>query len=82
MGKIPGDMLVPFSVGYIKGWRRSISALIAAEGIKALNIDFAEVTNEFKAGLTCTFIGSVSVSESLTQPSLDLELSVTRDYNM
>eukprot|EP00435_Cladocopium_sp_Y103_P058569 s586_g20.t1 len=41
----------PFSIGFVKGWRRSLSALIICEGVKALGIDIAELTDEFKAGL-------------------------------
>lgn len=37
------------SVAYIKGWRRSVTALIVAEGLRELSIDFAELTGNYKA---------------------------------
>ena len=46
----PGDMLPPFSISYIKGWRRSLACLLCCEGIRTLGIDMADVTDAFKAG--------------------------------
>lgn len=45
----PG-MLPPFSVAFVKGWRRSLAALICCEAIRSLGIDFAELTDVFKVG--------------------------------
>lgn len=47
-GRDPGDTLAPFSVGYIKGWRRSVACLAVAEAIKALDI-LEEVSAQYKA---------------------------------
>ena len=33
----------------MKGWRRSVSALICVEGVRALNIAVDELTHSFKA---------------------------------
>lgn len=38
----------PFSVGYVKGWRRSLAALFVAAGIRALGIEFSELTSQYK----------------------------------
>ena len=46
----PG-MLRPFCVAFVKGWRRSLAALICCEAIRSLGIDFAELTDVFKVGL-------------------------------
>lgn len=46
----PGDLLPPFCVSYIKGWRRSLACLLCCEGIRTLGIDLADVTDVFKAG--------------------------------
>ena len=45
-------MLPPFSVAYIKGWRRSVSALIVAEAVRELGIE-AELRSDYKAWLAC-----------------------------
>ena len=45
-----GDTLPPFSVAYVKGWRRSVSCLIVAEAIRELRIDFSDLTQNYKAG--------------------------------
>ena len=34
-----GDLLGPFSLGYVKGWRRALGALICVEGVRCLCID-------------------------------------------
>jgi hypothetical protein len=44
-------MLTPFSVAFIKGWRRSLACLICCEGIKQLGITLEDLTLEFKASL-------------------------------
>ena len=38
-GQLPGQLLRPFSIGYVKGWRRSVAALIVMQGFKELDID-------------------------------------------
>eukprot|EP00435_Cladocopium_sp_Y103_P042401 s1984_g11.t1 len=40
-------MLPPFSVAYIKGWRRSVSALIVAEAVRELGLE-AELRPDYK----------------------------------
>lgn len=47
-----GALLPPFSVGYCKGWKRSVMALITLHGIRELQYDDAikhgiKVTGEF-----------------------------------
>ena len=39
----------PFSVAYVKGWRRSLACLIIFEGIRVLGVDMEELTPQFKA---------------------------------
>ena len=46
---LPG-LLPPFSVGFIKGWRRSLAALIICEGIRSLGIEIADLTDTFRVG--------------------------------
>ena len=46
---ISGHTLPPFSVAYVKGWRRSVSCLIICEAIKELGIDMADLTTNYKA---------------------------------
>ncbi|CAK9097739.1 FO synthase subunit 1 [Durusdinium trenchii] len=41
----------PFGVAYIKGWRRSLAALICCEGVRSLDIQLDELTDNFKASL-------------------------------
>lgn len=41
--------LVPFSVAFVKGWRRSLSCLITCDAIKSLEIPFEELSTNFKA---------------------------------
>lgn len=43
------QMLRPFSVAFVKGWRRSLAALICCEAIRVLEIPFDELTHNFKA---------------------------------
>ena len=42
-------MLPPFSVAYVKGWRRSVCALIVAEGVRTLDL-LEAVSDDYKAG--------------------------------
>ena len=44
-----GDLLVPFSVAYTKGWRRSTTLLCILAGIRELELDLDELPKEFKA---------------------------------
>lgn len=53
---VGGDLLPPFSIAYVKGWRRSVTALIVAEAIRSLQIDASELTSAYKAG--CVLAGS------------------------
>ena len=76
-GRDPGDTLAPFSVGYIKGWRRSVACLAVAEAIKALDI-LDEVSAQYKAcwrpsgGVcVCVFVTFLKVF-LLSQRSLSL----------
>lgn len=41
-------MLPPFSVAFVKGWRRSLAMLIICEGIRSIGIDLADVDSGFK----------------------------------
>ena len=43
-----GDILPPFSIAFVKGWRRSLAALICAEGVRALNINVGDLSTKFK----------------------------------
>lgn len=38
----------PFSIAFVKGWRRSLMLLSALEGIRANNIPLADVCPTFK----------------------------------
>ena len=51
--------LPPFSVAYVKGWRRSLACLIVLEGIRVLGVDMEELTPAFKAGVTAYVIAYV-----------------------
>ena len=42
-------MLRPFSVGYVKGWRRCSTMLLAAHALRELQIDLTELPSGFKA---------------------------------
>lgn len=44
------DLLPPFAVAYVKGWRRSLACLISCEGVRCLGLDLDELTDDFKAG--------------------------------
>lgn len=43
-----GEGITPFAVGYVKGWRRCVTALIVAEAVRKLQIDFESLTEDFK----------------------------------
>lgn len=43
------ETIAPFSIGYVKGWRRSVCCLIALAGVKLLNIPLDELEPSFKA---------------------------------
>lgn len=51
-----GQMLPPFGVAFVKGWRRSLALLISLEGIRQLGIPTDELTSVFKAGWS-SFLG-------------------------
>ena len=53
-------MLAPFSVGFIKGWRRSLAALIICEGIRSLGIELDDLTDQFKACTVELHEGNIS----------------------
>lgn len=40
-------LLPPFSLGYIKGWRRSCAALIVAQGIRELDLSLNVLPKEY-----------------------------------
>ena len=40
----------PFSCAFVKGWRRSITMLTVAQGIKELDVQFTSLSQRFKAG--------------------------------
>lgn len=44
------DVAAPFTVGYIKGWRRSVTCLVVAEGIRSLGIPLGDLHHDYKAG--------------------------------
>ncbi|CAJ1371839.1 unnamed protein product [Effrenium voratum] len=52
-----GDALPPFSVAFVKGWRRSVCALIVAEGVRTLDL-LEAVSDDYKASMS-TIYGSV-----------------------
>lgn len=43
-------LLPPFSIGYVKGWRRSSAMPAAMAGIYLLEIDLDELNANFKVG--------------------------------
>ncbi|CAK9079952.1 FO synthase subunit 1, partial [Durusdinium trenchii] len=46
----PGSQLLrPFSIGYVKGWRRSVAALIVMQGFKELDIDLDTLPRPIRA---------------------------------
>lgn len=47
-----GDTMPPFSIAFVKGWRRSLMLLSALEGIRANNIPLADVCPTFKDSWT------------------------------
>lgn len=46
---ILGELLAPFSIAYVKGWRRALAALILIEGITCLGIPIEDMVPAFKA---------------------------------
>ena len=67
-------MLPPFSVGFVKGWRRSLAMLIICEGIRSIGIDLADVDSLFKeiCGILCPFF-AFQLSSSKGIQSDDVE---------
>ena len=47
-----GNMMPPFSIGYVKGWRRSTALLAVLCGIKALEIKLDDLPAIFKEGFS------------------------------
>ena len=45
-----GDLLPPFSIAYIKGWRRTVAAFICCQAIRELEL-WDEISAELKAGV-------------------------------
>ena len=45
---LESGILPPWSVGFIKGWRRSLAMLICLEGVRSLGVELAELTDNFK----------------------------------
>ena len=46
--KDPGKLLRPFSVAFVKGWRRTLAAFICCEGIRKLQIPLDRVPDAFR----------------------------------
>ena len=56
-----GKLLRPFSVAFVKGWRRTLAAFICCEGIRKLQIPLDRIPDVFKEGffdpkIVCTGI--------------------------
>ena len=51
-------LLKPFSVGYVKGWRRCTALLAALAGIYALKLPVDELSADFKAE-PCVSLGCI-----------------------
>lgn len=53
-----GHLLPPFSVGYVKGWKRCVVLLIVLQSIRELNLQ-DEIAHEIKvtlrSGICCCF---------------------------
>lgn len=45
---VPGLLIRPFSVGYVKGWRRSLAALIVIQGLIELEVDLEVLPKEVR----------------------------------
>lgn len=66
---LQGDSVAPpFTVGYVKGWRRSVTCLIVAEGIRSLGIPLGDLSNDYKAGQTGLRSCECDLVELLTAP--------------
>ena len=46
---VEGGGLTPFSLGFVKGWRRTLACLTCLEGIYTLNVPVEDLTVDFKA---------------------------------
>ena len=46
--ELSGEFLRPFSVAFMKGWRRSVTCLIALEGIRTLQISLDDISDNLK----------------------------------
>ncbi|CAK9076667.1 unnamed protein product [Durusdinium trenchii] len=46
--------MAPFSTGYVKGWRRSLTALVVADGIRSLDL-YSELTENFKKSMSVIY---------------------------
>ncbi|CAK9043568.1 FO synthase subunit 1 [Durusdinium trenchii] len=72
--------LPPFSVAFVKGWRRSLSILIVCEGIRSLGIPFEELTPEFKASVRVVHgaVGQYATPKDAIWASRGITLSTTQ----
>ena len=43
------EQIAPFSIAYVKGWRRALACLICCEGVRSLGLSPDELTSDFKA---------------------------------
>eukprot|EP00435_Cladocopium_sp_Y103_P026994 s4752_g6.t1 len=53
-------LLAPFSVGYVKGWRRSTALLAIFAALYDMKTDLEELSSDFKAGLGLLEWGNLS----------------------
>ena len=49
-----GSLLPPFSIGYCKGWKRAVVALITLQGIRELNLE-TEISHRIKVSCRLTY---------------------------
>ena len=81
MPSIDPHMLPPFSVGYVKGWRRATSLIAVLAAIKALEIPKDELPKDFlrKAGtIHATVHGGSLREQCLANRSITLSATSTR----
>lgn len=60
-----GDFLRPFSLAFVKGWRRSVTCLIALEGIRSLGIALDEVPKELKAAVQQDLVLNILLQQNI-----------------
>lgn len=57
-------MLPPFSVAYVKGWRRSVTCLAVADAIRTLNIDDSVLLPQYKVRFLRAHFGFMDLLQS------------------